>query len=98
MLGGMAGGMTRRGAPSLAERVGAPVAEPPPEVDRPRPVTQRHCWVQGVDEAPGRWPALLVEWRRGEVVWEGRVVYAVPREGQTVLVEAWLQADQLVPA
>ena len=25
---------------------------------------RRHCWVRGLAEAPGRWPGLLVEWRR----------------------------------
>ena len=31
---------------------------------RSRPVVRRHCWVHGLQDAPGRWPGLLVEWRQ----------------------------------
>ena len=86
----MAGGMnTRRDRLSLADRSTiSGTAGPPP--------TSRHCWVSGLPDAPGRWPGLLVEWRRGEV-WLARVVYALDSGEQTLVVEAWLSADHLDP-
>ena len=84
-------------APGAAEAAPAPVDAP----DRPRPVVQRHCWVQGLPDAPGRWPGLLVEWRQaradpGPGRWQGRVVYALTAgPGACVLVEAWLDAAHL---
>lgn len=98
--------MGRRDGMTLAERAraGRPGqgAAPPAEetaLDPPAagPV-RRHCWVQGLEHAPGHWPGLLVEWRRGEAgVWEGRVVYLVTDGGAPVLVEAWLTAAHLAP-
>ena len=76
-------------------------AAPAEAPDRPRPVVQRHCWVQGLPDAPGRWPGLLVEWRQvpaepGAGRWQGRVVYALTGgPGACVLVEAWLDAAHL---
>ena len=84
--------------PSLADRVGqaaGPVDDAP---DRPRPVVQRHCWVQGLPDAPGRWPGLLVEWRRTGTTWDGRVVYVLVSAGEPVVVESWLPAAHLHPA
>ena len=46
---------------------------------------------------PGRYPGLLVEWRRtaGEG-WEGRVVYAMPDRPAARLVERWVSAVHLL--
>ena len=75
-------------APGPEAGAGAPAAGP----------VRRHCWVQGLEHAPGHWPGLLVEWRRSEAgVWEGRVVYLVTDAGAPVLVEAWLAAAHLAP-
>ena len=104
----VAGGMGRRNGPTLAERTGgapgAGATSGPEDRARTRPVVQRHCWVQGLPDAPGRWPGLLAEWRQaaedgGRVAsWEGRVVYAVTgASGACVLVEAWLAAGHLSP-
>ncbi|TFV50370.1 hypothetical protein E4P43_11420 [Blastococcus sp. TF02A-35] len=57
----------------------------------------RHCWVRDPPETPGTWPGLLVEWRRGDEGWQGRVVYTVPRPHGPALVEAWLPAARLEP-
>ena len=94
----MAGGMRSGKGPSLADRVGAAATPVEEEPDRPRPVVQRHCWVQGLPQAPGRWPGLLVEWRRAGSAWEGRVVYVVHEAAQPVVVESWLAAAHLDPA
>jgi hypothetical protein len=48
-------------------------------------------------QAPGTWPGLLVEWRRGEAGWQGRVVYTVVAATGSRLVEAWLPAARLEP-
>ena len=73
-----------------------PQPEPPPSPRRPAgDGSGRHCWVHDPPDAPGTWPALLVEWRQQEDGWHGRVAYAVPGAHGPVLVEAWLPADQL---
>lgn len=86
----MAGGMsTKRDGLSLADRrdlVG--VTGPPPAA--------RHCWVFGLPDAPGRWPGLLVEWRKTDR-WLARVVYAIDDGQQTILIEAWVAAEHLEP-
>ncbi|MDX6258251.1 MAG: hypothetical protein QOJ11_4585 [Frankiales bacterium] len=61
--------------------------------------TARHCWVSGLPDHPGRWPGLLLEWRKvTPSVWQGRVVYAFHDGRQTVLIEAWLSGTCLEPA
>jgi hypothetical protein len=55
--------------------------------------------VSGLADRPGRWPGLLLEWRKvTPSVWHGRVVYAVHDGRQTVLIEAWLSGSCLEPA
>jgi hypothetical protein len=85
----MAGGMTRRIGPTLAERVGA---IPPGRGD-----DARHCWVVDAPGHPGRWPGLLLEWRREEDGWIGRVAYAIPDLDHpgARMVERWLAAHWL---
>jgi len=61
----------------------------------PEACPARHCWVS---DAGARRPGLLVEWRRAETRWEGRVVYATQvRPPAWVLVEEWLPAALLTP-
>ncbi len=64
-----------------------------------RPHAQ-HCWVEDHPGSPGRWPGLLVEWRRGgRHGWQGRVVWAVDDgDGCSVLLEAWVDASHLAVA
>jgi len=98
---------TSRRGPTLAERSAAGTAAElgaDPELaalrDRPRPVLNRHCWVTGLSECPGRWAGLLAEWRQDTEAggWQGRVVYAVDDGAAKVLVEAWVHASHLQPA
>ena len=76
------------------------------EATRPLPVeapagslgpARTHCWVLGPPDAPGPWPALVVQWHHGEQGWVAQVVYVVD-EGGPVMVTAWLAATQLRPA
>lgn len=106
MMGSVAGGMGRRDGPTLVDLVlpPGPVAAGD-DHERVRPVVRRHCWVDGLPQAPGRWPGLLVEWRQASEDdsrlsgWSGRVVYAVEHTpGYTVLIEAWVAAEHLQPA
>ena len=60
-----------------------------------RPVTPaspaRHCFVDGE-------PSLLVEWRRSERGWEGRVITLVWVDAVGwVTVERWLPAPDITP-
>ncbi len=89
---------TSRHGRSLGERVRVAV---PPDPAAPIPTAgQRqgatHCWVQDPPEAPGRWPALLLRWSRSPGgAWRGQVAYAFLRGTEVVLVETWLDAEQL---
>jgi hypothetical protein len=92
----MAGGMNApRNRPSMAERL---QASAPAVAPAPAPAS-RHCWVSGLADHPGRWPGLLLEWRKVTAsVWQGRVVYAVDDGRQTILIEEWLSGVCLEPA
>ena len=84
--------------------------QPEPEVEglpertsSRRVAASKHVWVVGATGQPGRWPGLLVEWRRGEGgSWEARVVYTTPErdgDGDGVrLIERWLPGAALQPA
>jgi hypothetical protein len=88
MAGGMGG---RRGVP-LSDRVR--LTNDPDDIC---PV--RHCWVAGAaDDLGVKRPGLLVEWRRTDAGWQGRVVYAAElRAGEWSLVEEWLPSTLLSP-
>ncbi len=63
------------------------------------PAGARHCWVSGLAEHPGRWPGLVLEWRKATpTIWQGRVVYAVHDGRQPILIEAWLSGACLEQA
>jgi len=88
----MAGGMRRGGGGiPLVDRVRADVSSDT--------CPARHCWVAGAADDRGvKRPGLLVEWRRNDVDWQGRVVYAAElRPGEWSLVEEWLPASLLSP-
>jgi hypothetical protein len=81
-------------------RVAAPEPEPAAPVVPPVPAESaegRHCWVRDPPDAPGTWPGLLVEWRRRDGAWQGRVAYTVAGPHGPALVEAWLPAARLEP-
>jgi hypothetical protein len=89
-----------RSGRSLSERAADSGIRPQPTPPHPAPhevAEGRHCWVHDPPDAPGTWPGLLVEWRRGEAGWQGRVVYTVVGESGSRLVEAWLPAARLEP-
>ena len=81
----MAGGMSKRGSwGAMSDRV-----DPEPE---PEPPPIRHCWVT---DRHGRLPGLLLEWRRREDGWHGRVVRPIREDDGWVVVEEWLPAGLL---
>ncbi len=85
--------MNKRGSwGSMADRV-----EPPSEAGRTGPAPAiKHCWVTDLH---GRLPALLLEWRRTESGFQGRVIHPVAEaDGGWVVVEEWLPAAVLEPA
>jgi hypothetical protein len=88
-----------RSGRSLGERAadsGVRPDQPPQAPARPDP-EGRHCWVHDPPEGPGTWPGLLIEWRRVETGWQGRVAYTVAGAHGSALVEAWLPAGRLEP-
>ena len=97
----MGGGWGKRGSGvPLAQRVRGDL---PPERAPGDPCPARHCWVSGAVDAEGvKRPGLLLEWRRAQGRWEGRVVYVArlrPLEagGGWLTVEEWLPAELLTP-
>lgn len=98
-------GRSRTGIPLGERRAAATTREPPPlttpqSYNGSGPTLGRHVWLVDAPGQPGRWPGLLVEWRRvDEGPWVARVVYAIPepdRSGNRV-VERWLPGDCLSP-
>lgn len=91
----MAGGAGRR-EPSLAQLL----ASRTPPAPAGRSEGARHCWVADPPNHPGRWPGLLLAWRRTPGgAWEAWVVFAATDpDGRPTLIEAWLPADILHPA
>ena len=97
----MAGGFGGAGAPLHARtRAGAaPAADPhaqPAAGPEPRRTgcPARHCWVTAPVDGGVPRPGLLLEWRRGERGWEGRVAYAAElRPQRWGTVEEWLPAE-----
>lgn len=89
--GVVAGGMSKRGNwGTLADRIthtqetAAPAPAPPPI---------KPCWVT---DRHGRLPGLLLEWRRTDAGFHGRVVRAVIDDhGDWIVVEEWLPAELL---
>jgi hypothetical protein len=89
-----AGGYGRGSGVPLRDRVrsGDDSPAPPPVVDCPA----RHCWVAVPVDGSRPRPGLLLEWRKVEHRWEGRVVYAAElRPGRWAAVEEWLPAELL---
>jgi len=92
----MAGGMSRGDGTPLRDRprrggaVGATAADAEQEGGR-------HCWVVDSPGHPGRWPGLLLEWRRSERGWDGLVAYVIPEphDNGVRLVERWVGATHL---
>ena len=78
---------------SMADRV----QQPSTQADGTEPAPAiKHCWVT---DAHGRVPALLLEWRRAETGFKGRVIHpVVGADGGWVIVEEWLPAAVLDPA
>jgi hypothetical protein len=80
----MRGGYGNGKQGSLASRVSGTTH------DQPRSPA-RHCRVDGED-------SLLVEWRRGEAGWEGRVVSVVWVDAVGwATIERWLPATSITP-
>jgi hypothetical protein len=99
-----AGGMGRRGGPTLAERSATARAGGDREADQVvadatrRGPRRRHCWVTGPGDGSGPWPGLVVEWHRGEGGWRARVIYLVGEPDSATTVETWVDAAHLRPA
>lgn len=94
--GGMAGGMSKRGSwgpmTDRVDRAREPAAPTGPTAEPP-PSALKHCWVT---DGHGRLPGLLLEWRRTESGFQGRVLRAVHEQDTGwLVVEEWLPAELL---
>ena len=92
----MAGGMTRGAGVSLSERVHRTATDVQQGSSDDRE-GGRHCWVVDAPGHPGRYPGLLIEWRRRTQTWDGLVAYVLPEpngEGSR-LVERWIDSQYL---
>ncbi len=68
---------------------------PPPEPSLAE-CPARHCWVSVPVDGVRPRAGLLLEWRKVEHRWEGRVVYVAElRPGRWAAVEEWLPAELL---
>src|SRR3954447_16424271 len=63
-----------------------------------RGAAARHCWVTNPPGSPGRWPGLVLEWRRDESRWQGRAVVVVLDGQDPRIICAWFDQDHLAPA
>lgn len=92
-----AGGYGKGSGVPLRDRVRG--AAGPPERNEPTDppaCPARHCWVAVPVDGSRPRPGLLLEWRRVDHRWEGRVVYAAElRPGRWATVEEWLPAELL---
>ena len=52
-----------------------------------------HCWVLNPAGAPGRWPGLLLEWRRANGEWEGRVAHVAHLQTGHALMKLCCQPE-----
>jgi hypothetical protein len=98
----VAGGFGSKVAPLYARtRAGGAATDsaPPPgpaaaEADERADCPARHCWVTSPVDGGAPRPGLLLEWRRGQHGWEGRVAYAAQlRARRWGAVEEWLPAE-----
>ncbi len=97
--------MSKRGAwGSMSQRVSQKAAAPDAEAHPTQPLREpsqapsgiKHCWV---DDEHGQMPGLLLQWRRTEAGFQGRVVRPVlDPEWGWVVVDEWLPASSLSPA
>ncbi len=86
----MAGGFGGTGAPLHARTRAVAASGPVPGGDCPA----RHCWVTAPADGGSPRPGLLLEWRRRQHGWEGRVAYAAElRPDRWAAVEEWLPAE-----
>lgn len=86
----------RIAARPLGERHTSPPVDggaPPPRVVDDAPVV-KPCWV--IDRH-GRQPGLLLEWRRRDTGFVGRVVRPVLEADGWIVVEEWVPAELLEP-
>ncbi len=93
--------MSNRRGETLAQRVAetrsradgqaAPTAPAPDPAPHAVPAI-KHCWYDGPH---GRQAALLLEWRRVETGFDGRIAVAVPDSSGWGLVEMWVDAALL---
>ncbi len=99
------GTLTERGI------IGPPAQDPPAEdppgrsppqrpprggQGRPAGAVPRHCWVDDPPGFPGRWPGILVQWRRTAAGWEGRTVMVIVAR-EPMILDAWVDAGRLTP-
>lgn len=89
-----------RAGGTLPDQVGGPTAEVAGPGGGDRGCPARHCWITVPPDATEARPALLLQWRKGELGrFEGLVVYAAQlRPGRWATVTEWVPAELLAAA
>lgn len=61
----------------------------------PSATNVKHCWVVDSPLSPGRWPGLLLSWRRSGAGWQGLAAWVVDDDDGPVVLQAWVRAVHL---
>src|SRR3954470_8033186 len=77
--------------------LGRPAGGAAPEATTERRPGARHCWLTDAPDLPGRWPGLVVEWRRQAGRWQGRVLVVVLEGEDTRVICGWFEQTFLTP-
>ena len=68
-----------------------------PDTPAERRPGARHCWLTDAPGLPGRWPGLVVEWRRHAGRWQGRVLVVILEGQDTRVICGWFEQTFLTP-
>jgi hypothetical protein len=76
----------------------APPAEAAaPDVAAERRPGARHCWLTDAPGLPGRWPGLVVAWRRHAGHWQGRILVVLLEDHDARVICGWFDQTFLIP-
>jgi len=79
----------------------APISDGRPREDQQGAASQggrpRHCWVVDAPDVPGRWPGVLLGWKRDQDGWLGRVILGAEGRHGMVSMTLWVRGEHMQP-